>query len=121
MLNRCIVEIEVSGKKRGFKFGMLAIGLMMQRREITFPEFLDKLGKTDILFTIDLLHAAAESWHKSKNLPVDFTAEDVADWMDEIGMVKAFSIINNAFTKYDPPVTGTKKKPIQKKTEKKKK
>jgi hypothetical protein len=117
MLNNCIVDFEINGKKRGFKFGTLAVRMIMELRGLnSINDLIIRMSNAaDIPFTLDILYCAAKSWCMAKKVEIDFTQEDVADWMDEIGLDEATSIINKAFTQYSPPTKQSKKKTLKNK------
>lgn len=105
MLNKCIVEFQIKGQKRGLKFGTQTVRLIMEMRGIkTLMDLIrDMSDPGNIPFVLDMLYCSAVSYAASNKIKVDFTKEDVADWMDEIGLDEATAIINKAFTQYSPP------------------
>jgi hypothetical protein len=104
MLNKCIVEFDVKGVKRGFKFGTSTVGMVMEMRGIkTLIDFITAMSDPgNIPFVLDLLYCSAVSYARASKKEVDFTKDDVADWIDEIGVDESFAMINRAFTQYTP-------------------
>src|SRR5690606_36412024 len=105
MLNKCIVEFQFEGQKGGLKFGNQAVRLIMEMRGIrSLMDLMREMSDPgNIPFVLDMLYCSAVSYAASNKIKVDFTKEDVADWMDEIGLDEATANINKAFTQYSPP------------------
>lgn len=106
-----VSEIEVNGVSRGFKFGTYAMAITCKEEGCSVTELGEKLQdpSNNLLTLLNFLYGAAVSYCKSKGVNPDFTASEVSDWLDEIGIDKAMSIITEGMKqpKNDlPPVTG---------------
>jgi hypothetical protein len=101
MLYKGITEIEVSGKKQGLKFGMLASGIFCQTEGVTLKEMTVRLQNPTPFTAINCVYSAAKAFDKSKKIDSNYTPEDVADWIDEIGIDKIFEIILSSMNVYD--------------------
>lgn len=101
MLFKGTAEIEVSGVKRGLKFGMLASGYFCEKEGITLKQMTDQLSNPTPFTFVNCIFAAARSYNESKELPVDFTVSQVADWIDEIGVDRISEIVFTAMQVYE--------------------
>lgn len=109
--NKTIFEFEVSGRKRGFKFGMYAIAIACEQNKCEMDELMNKLGwgddpvkksKVNLLAFLHLLYGGAVHYSESAGQEIDFKPTDVSDWLGEIGFVKAMGMISEAFKVHDP-------------------
>lgn len=90
-----ISEIEIGGVKRGFKFGTYAMGVACKEEGCDMVELtrrMDDAGN-NILSVLNFLYGAAVAFSKSKKQEVDFTASDVSDWFDEVGLGEGMKIL----------------------------
>lgn len=96
-----MIEREILGKKRGFIFGMRSIRTI---GKLTGCEFVEDIligvgnlrinGKDNVRirsqmdhldFICKFLYGCARHYAESQRQEVDFSADDVFDWMDEMG------------------------------------
>lgn len=90
-----IIEFEISGKKRGLKFGQYALLLASRKDECSLSQFFTRvLVDKETLSFIHLLYGAAVSWCESKNKKIDFTVEDISEWINELGVERMTEYIN---------------------------
>lgn len=73
-------------------------------------EMAERLSNPTPLTAINCMYAAAKAYNVSKKEPVNFTPEEVADWIDELGIDKAFEMIFNSMKVYEG-------RPLEKKSE----
>lgn len=83
------VNIEIGGTQRPFKFGFNAIDIFCRERKIGINDFSSRLaeisnGSATIGELRDIIYAGLAGGALSNNLPVDFTAYMVGDWLDEL-------------------------------------
>lgn len=91
-----IIERDILGKSRGFKFGTYQMGLLseLQGTALSDLENVDA-DKNNFKTLINYLYSAAVSYCKSNKIQIDFTNVDVADWIDEIGLDEAGKIVSD--------------------------
>lgn len=91
-----LFEIEVNGKKRGFKFGMGAFAQLSRIEKISIDAVTKLIISGDLQAQLTLLYAAAVQYAKL-NKQQEPTQEQVNDWVDHVGIDKFIEAINNAF------------------------
>jgi hypothetical protein len=96
-----ISEIEVSGRKRGFKFGTYQLSIVCELEKCSLSELSNKLRAANLSTVLNVLYAGAVSYCKSNKIDIDFEVVDVADWMDEIGLDQGMQIINKGLQSED--------------------
>lgn len=96
-----VVEIEILGEQRGFKFGMAAMAQLCQLEGSNLKGVQEKLSAADIGTMINLLYSAAVQYSKlyKKEVP---TYEEVANWIDHLDG-KESEIIQAAFYQHESP------------------
>lgn len=111
-----IFEFEVSGQKRGFKFGTYAFSVACEKegdidlnalfKRCGFPYKDDKgnskADKPKLKSLLHLFYGAAVHFAEDHEKPIDFKVSTVSNWMDEIGQEKLMDLINDAFFQYIP-------------------
>lgn len=110
-----IFDFEIGGKKRGFKFGTYAMAIACRAENCKVGELLKKIGLTtevkegeersgniDLMALLNFYHAAAVAHAEHNKQPVDFTVQDVSDWLDELGEEKMAKITTEGLTQYEP-------------------
>lgn len=111
-----IFEFEVSGQKRGFKFGTYAFSVACEKegdvdlntlfKRCGFP-YKDAKGETradkgKIKSLLHLFYGAAVHYAEDNDKPVDFKVSTVSNWMDELGEARLMEMINESFFQYLP-------------------
>lgn len=79
-----MMEIEIGGKKRKFSFGIRALGNVLKEFDNDIHGYLDLLQSNGFLTvgpTLYHLHAHAA---KREGKEVDFTVDDVEDWVEQL-------------------------------------
>ena len=96
-----VVEVEILGEKRGFKFGMAAMAQLCQLEGTNLKGVQDRLGEGEIGTMINLLFAAAQQYSalKKEEKP---TYEEVANWIDHLEG-KENEILQAAFYQHKDP------------------
>lgn len=111
-----VFEFEVSGVKRGFKFGTYAFSIACEKegdidlntlfKRVGFPYKDDKgnakADKAKPKTLIHLFYGAAVHFAEDNEKPVDFKVSTVANWMDELGEEKLMPMINESFFSHIP-------------------
>jgi hypothetical protein len=101
-----IFEFEVGEPKKtvGFKFGMMALGIAEQKNGKSIKEILEtmKAGKADILMLLHVMYGAACQYAENKKTPVDFSCDDVSDWIEEIGIEEMQRVLVDGLYQYVP-------------------
>jgi hypothetical protein len=104
-------QFEVSGVKRGFKFGTLSNALFCQTEGIKPKDIQDRILNDDAFIDIDYSYYAALAYCQINKIEVDFSKADVSCWIDEIGVTRLGEMLQEAFKSYlpknvNPPTTG---------------
>jgi len=95
-----IQEVEINGKKRGFKFGPRAIALGEREDGCKAGELFKKMNQGDQLAILNIFYGAALDYAKVKKIEVDFDSSDVADWVYDIGLQKSLAILGDGLKSY---------------------
>lgn len=105
-MQKGITEFEVSGVKRGFKFGTYALGITEKEEERPVSEILRQLEpkgvSLSILTLLNIFYGAAVAYSESKKQTQDFVKSDVSDWLDELGLEKVYEMLTNGMQQYVP-------------------
>lgn len=85
---RSVATLDVGGKERTVKFGTNQSVIFTELRGIQLAEYMELLknvdeGKVDLAFTRDVMYSALVDGARVTKVQVDFTKEDVGDWIDE--------------------------------------
>lgn len=95
--------MEVDGKKVGFRFNMLSLGKACELEKCDMGQLWKRLGvtqeqETNIVTLTNFFRAAAINYNEGEG---DFqtvpSAQDVSDWLDSIGLVKALEMMVSQF------------------------
>lgn len=100
MIYKGTFELEINGVKRGFKTGTLASGYFCEEEKITLKEMMERLTNPTPLTTVNLGYAAARSYCESKKIDIDFTKSDVADWIDDYGLIEFLNKVLESMQSY---------------------
>lgn len=96
-----VVEVEILGSKRGFKFGMAAMVQLCQLEGTNLKGVQERLSSAELSTMVNLLYAAAVQYAKLSKTEVP-TFEEVANWLDHLEG-KEGDIINAAFYQHTDP------------------
>ena len=95
-----VFEVDVDGVKRGFRFNMLAFGKACRIEKCDITELFDRMignkeenRQPDIVAMLSFFFAAAENYTEGKGQKVDYTQQDVSDWLDTVGLAKAMDMM----------------------------
>lgn len=96
-----VVEVDILGEKRGFKFGMAAMVQLCKLEATDLKGVQEKIGSGDISTMLNLLYSAAVQYAKlyKKEEP---SYEEVANWIDHLEGRES-EIISTAFGQPDDP------------------
>jgi hypothetical protein len=96
-----VVEVEILGEKRGFKFGMAAMAQLCQLEGTNLKGVQERLGEGEIGTMVNLLFAAAYQY-AALNKAEKPTYEEVANWIDHLEG-KENEILQAAFYQHKDP------------------
>jgi len=95
-----VFEVEIEGVKRGFRFNMLALGKACRIEQCDINELFNRLlgskednRQPDIVSMMNFFHAAAINYAEGNKQEVDFTAQDVSDWLDHFGLTQTMEMM----------------------------
>lgn len=102
-MNKNIVEIDIDGKKVGFKFCFASYSIFCDLHNVDLKELIDYLKNLNLDKIRDLLYSGHVAYCKSKRIECEATPESVGDWIDEIGLLSdnyksIMDAWNHAFT-----------------------
>lgn len=90
-------EFEFEGKTRGFLFNFLTLGIFEESCDVPLDEVLERFSKGSkkpkITIVLKYFHAAAVNYSQEKGRAIDFTLNDVSNWVQWIGFDKAASLM----------------------------
>jgi ABC-type molybdate transport system substrate-binding protein len=91
-----VVELEILGEQRGFKYGMAALVQLTKLEDTNLAGVQEKLANGDISTIVNLVYTGAVQYAKlyKKEIP---SFEDVANWIDHINGDQLSSIIKTSF------------------------
>lgn len=96
-----MIEFEIEGKTRGFKFGTYTFNLINKLAGTkTTEEVFERLKEGSVEFTASFYMACATHYAMSKKLEIDFQEVDVIDWLDELGFDRTQSITTDLLKIY---------------------
>lgn len=80
------IKINIGGKERGFKFGTKAIGKTLKDLNVNIIDLLSLASENPFeVYPVIFYHGAVAYCQKPDiNEVVDFTLDDVIDWIDNI-------------------------------------
>ncbi len=102
-------------KKRPVFFGFSAMAVFEEETDIKFSKIADALQDMSIQNTIAFVYAGLVGGAKKTKKEVDFSIDDVADWLDEVeDLEKVFESFINCMPMMQPDKSekgkGSKKK-----------
>lgn len=106
--------IEMGGEKRPVRFGFA--GLYRYEQETgrnalaDFAQFQEGIEKVSVVRLMELVYAGLLAGYKSENKNVDFTLDDVADWVDDQVLKQVFEAFALSFPPEGNGKTGKPKK-----------
>lgn len=97
-----IFEMEVDGKTVGFRFNMLCMAKACKIIGCSMDELFQKMGmvkgyEMDLEAAMNFFYAAAINYNEGKKKEIDFTVQDVSDWIDYFGLAKMSEMIKESF------------------------
>lgn len=116
------IELELGGKKRGAKLGLLFLENAQKSENKNIQELFEELMQRSIFYAPKLIYHALVTNCQIKGETVDFTLENVYDWVEESGLqgeknqvaifVQAFA--DNVTKLFPSEESEGKKKPLKK-------
>lgn len=106
-----LFKFEINGKERGFKFGTLSNAIFCKTEGVKPLEIQKRIIEGDPFIDIDYAYYAAVAYCQINKQDVDFSKDDVACWIDEIGVDRLAEMLLESFKTYmpknvQPPKTG---------------
>ena len=97
-----VVEIEILGEVRGFKFGMACMAMLCDREKAPLKDVQERLGGENLTTSLNLYYSAAVQYARLfKTAEPSF--EEVADWIDNMSLEQNTEAIGTAFAQYEDP------------------
>lgn len=99
-----VVEIDILGDKRGFKFGMAWTAMLCKLEGLKLSEVQKKLADNDSGTMCNFYYAAAVQYHKLFKIDgAEPTYEEVANWIDNMSLADNENAVKAAFEQYIDP------------------
>lgn len=98
-----VVEFEIKGKKRGFRNDQYGLLLAVRKDGGHYQDLMDRVEQGDTLAFINLMYGMAASYCEAKSLKVDFTVNDMGDWLSELGAEKMREYFQQLFKTPEVP------------------
>lgn len=96
-----MIEVEIEGKKVGFRFGVRAIESLSKSTGLsTIDAIITKLVEQDIPFRTKFLLACAVEYCRKNGMTVVYTEEDAFDWQDDLGLIETSKLIDSLLKVY---------------------
>jgi len=97
-----VVEIEILGEQRGFKFGMACMAMLCEREKTTLKEVQERLGSENLTTSLNLYYSAAVQYARLFKA-AEPSFEEVADWIDNMSLEQNQEAVGVAFAQYSDP------------------
>lgn len=101
-----IHEFEFEGKTRGFLFNFVTLGILEERENTPIDDIIQRFSKGSkspkLKLVLSFFHAAAINYADEKGRQIDFTLNDVSEWVQFIGFDKATGLMSNALKSTTP-------------------
>lgn len=98
-----VVEIDILGQKRGFKFGMACSAMLCKLEKCTLKEVQERLTASDQSTMCNMYYAAAVQYCRLFKIKDEPTYEDVANWIDNMSLAQNEEAVKTAFAQYEDP------------------
>lgn len=95
------LELELGGKKRGLKLGLLFLETAQKNENKNIQELFEELLNRTVFFAPKLIYIAMLTNCEIKGVKPDFTLEDVYDWIEEVGLSKDENPINQFMVAFE--------------------
>lgn len=90
------IVIHVKGADRTLKFGTLSSALFCEAEGIKLKEMGHRISNPEPYSQINLIHTAAVAFCRINKKDVDFSLDDVTEWIDEVGEDRLAAMILEA-------------------------
>lgn len=99
-----LVEREISGKKVFFKFNMAAMTMLGDLQNLSMADLGVELANPKFSTVANFLYAGAKVYDRQEKPkePQNFSQDDAAEWLSQMGLSAAMDLFNEAF---DAPET----------------
>jgi len=98
-----VVEIEILGEKRGFKFGLASMAMLCKLEGLKLSEVNEKLTENDPGVMCNFYYAAAIQYCKLFKIKDEPTLEEVSNWIDNMSLEQNESTVTAAFLSHVDP------------------
>jgi len=98
-----VVEIEILGEKRGFKFGWAANAMLCKLENAKFSVVQARLASEDPSVVCNFYYAGAIQYCRLFKVEKEPTYEDVANWIDHLSLEQNVEALKIAFAQYVDP------------------
>lgn len=98
-----VVTFTIQGKERGFRNDKYALLIASRKDGCSLNEMAQRAEAGDNLTIMNLMYALSASYHESRNMAMDFTVNDMPDWLDELGPEKVRDLILEVFKVPEQP------------------
>lgn len=98
-----LLEIEIAGEKRGFKFGILQMAQLKDLEKCSIKELAERFDDPEnFMVKVHLFYSGAYQYAKLKGIPPP-TVEEVGSWMDELMDQQKEELNRAAFSTFQDP------------------
>lgn len=98
-----VVEIEILGEKRGFKFGIAAMAMLCKLEGLKLSEVQNRLSENDPGAMCNFYYSAAIQYCRLFKKESEPSFEDVANWIDNMSLEQNSESVKAAFENYEDP------------------
>jgi hypothetical protein len=96
-----LVEIELSTGKRTLRFGTLAFNIFCKLEGIKLKELDERIKNPEAFTQVNFIYSAALAQCRLQKIEPDFSENEVACWLDEVGEDKIAEMVEQSFHGYE--------------------
>lgn len=104
MKSKSVIEIEIGGIKRGFKFGTYSMAVTCEKENCSLGVLIDRITQDEVqpMTILHVIYGGAVFYAKSHQQKIDFDETTVSDWLDELGFEVAMKLLRQGLEVYEP-------------------
>lgn len=101
MHSKGLVKITVDGKDRFLKFGTLQGAIFCELEGIRIIDMQARLMDQKPFTIINFVFSGASAYSRLNKEPIDYTPDDVSEWLDQINQEELLNLITASMTTYE--------------------
>jgi len=101
MHSKGLVKLTVGDRERCLKLGTLSSAIFCELENISIIEMQDRLINARPFTLINFVFAGASAYSRLNKEPVDYSVDDVSEWLDQIDQEDLVKLITEAMVTYE--------------------